>query len=181
MSRKMLGFLLLACLSPVIAQVDSDNRFKVQHDAEDRKWAQKTGLPLSEVRAIRIAAGISDDTQGSRIANIDAISLKGRNHILLVEGLCVKLHVIERRDNGFAEVWSLSALPSPAWKPEAGNHPGRGICPQAPRPPSVHATADGRIVLEVPIMRDAFQRTLPAETYTFAWDGAKYALVNDER
>lgn len=181
MSRTILGFLLLGCLSPAIAQVNSSDRFKAQHDAEDRKWAQKTGLPVSEVRAIRIAAGISDDSQGSRIANIDTISLKGRNHILLAEGLCIKLHVIERRDDGFTEVWSLSALPSPACKPEAGSRAGRGICPQAPRPPSAHATADGRIVLEVPTMLDAFQRTLPADTYTFAWDGVKYALVNDER
>jgi hypothetical protein len=178
----MLGLLLLAFLSPVIAQVDSGDGFKAQRVVEDRKWAQKTGLLVSEVQAIRIAAGISDEKSGSRITNIDATSLKQRNHILLVEGPCVKLHVLERRGNDFAEVWSLGALPNPSWKPDApANRPNRGICPQAPRPPNAQATADGRIVLDVPILLDAFQRTLPVDTYTFAWDGAKYVLMNDER
>jgi hypothetical protein len=35
--------------------------------------------------------------------------------------------------------------------------------------------------LEVPILLDAFEKTLPVDTYTFAWTGAKYVLVNDER
>jgi hypothetical protein len=175
----MLGLLLLAFLSPVIAQVDSRDRVNGQHDIDDRKWAQKSGLPVSEVQAIRSAAGITHDTPGSRIMTIDAVSLKQRNHVLLVEGPCVKLHVIERRSHGFAEVWSLSALPDPPWKPGArASRPGRGICPQAPRPPNAHATADGRIVLEVPILLDAFQRTLPADTYSFAWDGSRYVLAH---
>jgi hypothetical protein len=181
MSRKVLG-LLLAFLTPALAQVDSSDRAKGPHDLEDRKWAQKTGLPVSDVRAILVAAAISHDSIGSRITNIDAISLAQRHHILVVEGPCVKLHVIERGADGFTEVWSLNRIPSPAWKPDlAANRPGRGICAQAPRPPSAHATADGRIVLEVPILQDAFVRTLPIDSYTFAWDGAKYVLMNDER
>jgi hypothetical protein len=182
MWHKALILLLLACLSPAFAQVYSADGIKAQHDAEDRKWAQKTDLPVSEVRAIRIAAGISDDAKGSRISNLDAISLKRRNHILLVEGPCLKLHVIERGGNGFTEVWSLSELPNPAWKPgPAATHPGRGICMQAPRPPSAHATADGEIVLEVPILLDPFERTLPVDTYSFTWDGHKYVLADSER
>jgi hypothetical protein len=182
MGLKTLGLLLLTCLSPASAQVNPTDRFKAQHDAEDRKWAQKTDLPVSEVRAIRIAAGISDDTSGSRIANIDASSLKPRNHILLVEGACVKLHVIERGAGGFTDVWSLSELPRPAWKiGAAASRPASGICPQAPRPVTAHATADGRIVLEVPVLLDAFQRTIPVDTYAFTWDGAQYILVDGER
>lgn len=182
MWRKALELLLLTCLSPAFAQVYLTDGIKAQHDAEDRKWAQKTDLPGSEVRAIRIAAGISDDAKGTRISNVDAISLKRRNHILLVEGPCVKLHVIERGANGFTEVWSLSDLPAPAWKPgSAASRPGRGICPQAPRPPTAHATVDGRIVLAVPILMDPFERTLPVDTYSFTWDGSKYVLVNGER
>jgi hypothetical protein len=180
MSRKILGLLLIAFASPLAAQVNSADRVKAQYDAY-RKWAEKTGLSVSDVQAIRIAAGVPDDSIGLRIANIDAISLKQRNHILVVEGPCVKLHVIERGASGFTEVWSLRELPRPAWKAETPGRPGRGICPQAPRPPSAHATVDGRIVLEVPILLDAFQRTLPADIYSFAWDGAKYVLMNEER
>jgi hypothetical protein len=181
MWRKALELLLLACFSPAFAQVYSADGIKAQHEDEDRKWAQKTGLLVGEVRAIRIAAGISDDTKGSRISNIDAISLKRRNHILLVEGPCVKLHVIERGGSGFTEVWSLSELPRPAWKSgPAATRPSRGICTQAPRPPSAHATVDGRIVLEVPILLDPFERTLPVDTYFFTWDGSKYVLADSE-
>lgn len=182
MRPKTLVVFLLASCSPKFAQVNLAGGGKAQHEVEDRKWAQTTGLPVKEVQAIRIAAGISDDSRGSRIANIDAISLKQRNHILLVEGPCVKVHVIERRADGFTEVWSLKQLPSPAWKPDvAASRSSCGIYPQAPRPPSAHAAADGRIVLEVTVLMDAFQRTLPVDTYSFAWDGAKYVLVNDER
>jgi hypothetical protein len=182
MRRKALRLFLLLCCSPLFAQVNLSGSGKAQHEVVDRKWAQKTGLPVNEVQAVRIAAGISDDSRGSSIANIDAISLKQRNHILLVEGPCVRLHVIERHADSFTEAWSLTQLPSPAWKPDvAGSRSSRGICPLAPRPPSAHATADGRIVLEVPILMDAFQRTLPVNTYIFAWGGSKYVLVNDER
>jgi hypothetical protein len=181
MSHKTPGILLLACLSPLLAQETSGDRFKAQHDIEDRKWAEKTGLPVNEIRAIRIAAGISDDAPGLRIANLDAKSLKQRNHILLVEGPCVKLHVIERGAGGLTEVWSLNELPRPAWKIAQASRPGRGICSQSPRAPSAHATADGQIVLEVPFLLDPFQRTLPVDTYTFRWDGNTYIVVDGER
>jgi hypothetical protein len=181
MWRKMSGILLLACLGPTFAQVNPSDRVKAQHDADDQKWAQKAGLPVSEVQAIRIAAGVYGPTNFSRIVNLDASSLKQRNHILFVEGPCIKLHVIERGANGFTEVWSLSELPRPAWKIGATNRPARGICPQAPRLPSAHATADGRIVLEVPILLDPFERTRPVDTYFFTWDGAKYVLEDSER
>lgn len=59
MWRKTSGLLPLMCLIPIFAQVNPTDRLKAQHDADDRKWAQKTGLPVSEVQAIRIAAGVS--------------------------------------------------------------------------------------------------------------------------
>jgi len=174
--------LVLTSMGAIFAQMNTADRLKAQHDREDQLWAQKSGLPVSEVRAIRSVAGLSDATEGSRIVNIDANSLKRRNHILLVEGPCVKLHVVERGADGFTEVWSLSETPGPSWSIGAtANRPGRGICPQAPRPPSAHGTPDGRIVLEVPILLDPFERTLPVNIYSFAWDGTKYKISDDER
>jgi hypothetical protein len=36
----------------------------------------------------------------------------------------------------------------------------------------VHATGDGKIIVEIPMLSDAFQRTPTAETYTFnLWSG----------
>jgi hypothetical protein len=182
MWRKIPALLLLTCVSPIFAQVDPSDRRKAQQDADDRKWAQKTGLPLTEVQAIRAAAGILP-TNFARIMNLDVTSLKERKHILLVEGApCIRLHVIKRGATGFTEVWSLGELPRPAWKIGApANRSARGICPQAPRPASAHATPDGRIVLEVPILLDPFERTRPVETYTFTWDGGTYILADGER
>lgn len=148
------------------------------HDRDDDHWAIKARLPKTDVRAIRIAAGITDATVGVAIANLDAVTLR-RNQILLVDrqGQCIRLHVIERAAKDFKEVWSLTGLTGRGWKmDEISDRPGPGICSQSPRLPSAHATSDGRIVVEVPTLADAFQRAATAETYTFVWDGAKYTL-----
>jgi hypothetical protein len=71
MRRKMPGLLLLTCLSPMLAQVNPAERLKAQRELDDQKWAQKTGLAVSDVQALRIAAGIADGSNFSRIQNID--------------------------------------------------------------------------------------------------------------
>lgn len=185
MPGKMCGLILLTCMSVTLAQTNSADRVKAQRDREDRLWAQKSGLPASDVRTIRLLVGVSDTMFGSRILNIDAESLKQRKHILVVAGgACVKVHVLQRGANGFVEVWSLDETPprNLFWSTsETAGHPGRGICPQSPQPASAHATPDGRILLEVPILVDPFQRTLPVSTYSFRWDGSKYELADEDR
>jgi hypothetical protein len=148
-----------------------------RHDAEDQHWALRTDLPKSDIRAIRIAAGITGITQVVR--NVDAASFMRRNQILLVEsrGGCLRLHVIERNAGNFKEIWALNGLQDRGWTIEPVADPsGRGVCSQAPRGPSAHATSDGRIVVEVPTMTDPFQRSMPVISYSFAWDGSTYAL-----
>jgi hypothetical protein len=175
-------FALLTAIGAAYAQTDTDARVKARHDMEDEQWARKSGLPASEVRAIRLIAGISDTTLGAGILNIDAITLKPRNHILLAEagnGHCMRLHVLERNAAGFTEIWSLNEVP-PIWSHgKTANRPGNGICSQAPKAPNAHAMADGRIVLEVPILSDPFLRVVPVSTYSFTWNGSKYELVDE--
>ena len=158
---------------------------KMLHDREDQSWARKSGLDATDVHEMRLAVGISD-TSSSSIANIDANSLGRNKHILLVEALgqCVRLHVLERTVSEFKEVWSSSGITT-------NETPGRetvlsreietgrrqGFCSQAPRAASAHATADGRIVVEVPILFDLWEKTIPVYTYSFAWDGSKYVLL----
>ena len=118
-------------------------------------------------------AGITDTTENALILSIDAKSLANRRQILLTEagnGRCLRLHVMARKAEGFEEVWSLDELP---------DHPGRGICAQAPRSPSAYATPDGRIVLEVPVRFDAFERSVPVNSYSFTWDGSTYKPAGD--
>jgi hypothetical protein len=149
---------------------------------DDEKWAQKNEISAADVREMRIQVGILDSTVGAGILNVDAISLRHRRHVLLVEmgngGHCMQLHVFERSDSGFRKIWSLTDTPETRWTvPGSATRQGRGICPKAPRRPEAYATADGRIVVDRPVMTDAFQRSIPVETYSFAWNGKEYALV----
>jgi len=178
----MLGRICTVALlaAAVYAQTDRTALVKAQRDREDQHWAQTSGLSVSDIQALRQIAGISDPAIGSRILVLDASTLKQRNHILFAEmgtGHCMRVHVIERNSTGFTEVWSLNEAPRPLWLPASRS--GNGICSQAPKAPSAHATADGRIVVEVPILSDPFLRTLPVSTYWFTWNGAKYELVED--
>jgi hypothetical protein len=167
-----------------ISFAQMDNRLKMQHDREDQFWAQRNGLRTDDIRAIRLLVGISDTTRGAGIKNVDATSLKERNHILFVEagsGRRMRVHVFERTAQSFKEVWSLSEMPRHSWSAaETTNGSGQGICRQAPRDPSARATPDGRIVVEVPILFDPGQRTIPANTYSFGWDGKIYALLDKD-
>jgi len=176
---------LLAWISITFAQTDTVARLKERHDREDQFWARKNGLSANDIRAIRMLAGISDRSNGEVIKNIDANSLQQHNHILLVEtgnGHCMRLHVFERTLTAFKEIWSLSEMPGRNWPiGEIGNLPGGGICRQGPRDPSGHATTDGRIVVEVPVLSHIGQRTLPVSTYSFRWDGSKYIPLDDDR
>ena len=183
MRCKISALTLLAWTGIAFAQRPPD--LKALHDRDDQQWARKSGLSVNDVREIRILAGIADATDGAVIKHIDATSLKQRNHILFAEagnGHCMRLHVFERTAGAFREVWSLSDMPGPDWPIGAtASSSGRGICQQGPRSPSVHATSEGRIVLEVPILSDPFQRTVPAATFSFAWDGSKYIRLDDDR
>ena len=147
---------------------------------EDQEWAEKNEISAGDVRKMRIDVGILDTTPNARVFNLDAISLRHRKHTLLVEasnGSCTKLHVFERTESGFKEIWSLTDRPETHWTVPGATRQGRGICRKAGHPPEAYATADGRIIVEIPVMADAFQRSIPVETYTFTWNGKTYALV----
>jgi hypothetical protein len=159
----------------VFAQYDTrSNRLR-----EDQEWAQKNEISASEVREMRLQTGILDTTDNARILNLDAISLRHRRHVLVVEagaGHCMRLHVFERTSAGLKKMWSLTDRPETPWT-VPGSRSGRGICRKAPKLPAAYATADGRIIVEVPVMTDSFQRSIPVETYTFAWNGKDYSVV----
>ena len=175
---------LPTAIGAAYAQADSASIIKALRDLEDQQWARKSGLPVSDVRALRLMAGMSDASWGAVILNIDAVSLKSRNHILLAEagGHCMRLHILERNATGFTEIWSLNEMPGPIWPHgKTANRPGLGICSQAPKAPNAYVTPDGRIALEIPILSDPFLSTLPVSTYLFTWNGSKYELVDDDR
>src|SRR5437899_7563273 len=99
MLSKICGLCFATWIGIGFAQMDSASRLKMQHDREDRFWAQRKGLRADDVRAIRLLVGISDTTRGAGIKNVDATSLTERNHILFVEagnGHCMRVHVFKR-------------------------------------------------------------------------------------
>lgn len=176
MSAKLV-FLLVAGAAPVLAQLDRAPNEEAELARQDQAWAQKSGLTVDDVHALRTAAGITHlwGPGGSRIANLDTTSLKDRHQILLVEGFCLRVHVYERKGEGFAEVRAVTDIPDPDKSIAGpGNHPGRCIGIRAPIPPSAHATPDGKIVVEVPVLTELFVRPIPVSTYTFVWDGTTY-------
>jgi hypothetical protein len=131
--------------------------------SQDTTWAQRTGLQPSDVAAMRKFAGIPDRSFGQAILSLDAQSLKSRNQVLMTEaggGHCMRVHVFARARAGWKEVWALTD----------------GICSKAPVSPRVNVTLDGKIVIEVPVMADPFIRTIPVDTYTYAWKRSTYQL-----
>lgn len=83
---------------------------------------------------------------------------------------------MRREAAGFIEVWSLDKKPV-RYVPVVAT---QGICPQAPRLPTAYGTSDGRIVIEIPVMVDPLERTIPNEIYSFAWDGKTYRLQDEQ-
>jgi|HubBroStandDraft_6_1064221.scaffolds.fasta_scaffold622498_2 hypothetical protein len=150
---------------------------KSQQVDPDAVWASKSGLTVADIRSLRAAIGIPDTPSSRSINAIDANSLKLNSHILVVEfqRACLVLHVFERAPSGFKEVWSLDHVPSinsPFGPKESAQ--SQRICAQAPIPPRVHGTMDARIVLEIPVLADPSQRSIPPYVYSFTWDGNAY-------
>ena len=150
---------------------------KARHEKEDEHWAIANRIPKDDARAIRIAAGITDSAK-VMIANLDSNTLRQRGHILLVESIgCIRLHVLKHDGKAFKEIWTLTGIQDRGWTIDAiSDSPGPGICNNAPKPPSAHATPDGRIAVEIPSLTDPFQRSVPVTTHSFAWNGSKYVL-----
>ena len=192
MFRIVEGIAILAWVGLAFAQTNatsasSERMLKERHDREDQLWAHKSGLAATEIHDMRKAAGM-DDISSSSIANVDADSLKQNQHILLVEryGPCVRVHVLAHAATDFKEIWSSGTVSNPAPSRsrslvETGTDPGRGFCSEAPRPATAYATPGGRIVVQVPVLLDPFERSIPMYSYTFAWDGSKYALQDGDR
>ena len=169
----MLGFVNL-----VLAQTISPTAVFMarQQEQSDKHWAIMTGLPLTQVREIRLAAGLPDDG-AERIQNLDTKTLSSRNQILLVGGgSCLVLHVLQQNAHAYIQVWSLSDVPRGIGNNEVAGAGGK-ICGQGPARASAHVTSDGRIVVEIPVYDYPFQRAVVTRAYQYQWDGRAYNLI----
>ena len=147
----------------------------------DQHWATVTRLPVAEVRALRIAAGILDGSD-RRIESLDTSMLDSRKHILLFDrgvfSSCLVVHVLQQNTGDYSQVWSLSQVPTGIGNSEVSGT-GGPICMQGPRAPSVHTTTDALIVVEIPVYNYPFQRSVPMAAYRYRWDGHTYNLIEE--
>jgi hypothetical protein len=134
----------------------------------------QTALTQPETQALLKTLGIPDDTPRAhqRIVSIDANSLKPNGHILVVElkNACLVIHVMKQTDSAFAEIGTIDKITRAGFVTDEQE----AICSRGAPGPRVHATEDGRIVVEVPVPIDPGQRTFPSRTYSFAWNGQAY-------
>jgi hypothetical protein len=127
----------------------------------DQTWAARSGLEPGDIAAIRKLTGVP--APEFTILTLDTKSLRERNQVVLVEsgnGHCQRPHVLTKSaETGWRELW---IHPDP-----------RGLCAHAPVPPTIRVV-EGRIVIEIPIMKDPFIRAIPREVQTWTWNGTTY-------
>lgn len=140
-----------------------------RHLEEDRVWAGRTDLTPEQVRHLRLMSDVSDD-EAAYIDNLDTQNLKKLNHVLLVtasgNGHCLELTVFVRKGDDFQRVWSTEETPS-----------GAGFCRESPKNPEAFASADGRIVVNVPVFDYNKGTTKSADIYVYAWNGKTYDFI----
>lgn len=144
-------------------------------EQSDRHWATVTRLPIEQVREIRIAAGVSDDS-APPIKGLDTTMLSKRDQVLVVApGHQACLSVLQRNANGYTQVWAPAEVPRSKGNNEAIGGGGR-ICGQFS---SARFDQDGLVVIEMPVNNYPFQRSVPVRTYRYRWDGHTYNLIEE--
>jgi hypothetical protein len=111
LSHLLLGsrtLIAVALLSGCLSYGQATNWTQV-HAQDDARWAKRSGLPVEQVRQLRSAAGIGDDSSGL-IDNIDARTLAPYSLVLFAafEGSarCVDFWLLSKTKGGFEKFWS---------------------------------------------------------------------------
>jgi hypothetical protein len=145
------------------------------HQNNDRFWATRSGLPVEDVRRLRLAARIQDDQPSDPIELIDSRSL-GRGQVLLVTNTgdlhCLNVELYGRRwNNAFRKLWSVDATPT-----------NKAFCrPRTCRKPSVSVVKKGEISVMLPrAVSPADIACDENEVLTYKWRKRSYELTADQ-
>jgi hypothetical protein len=171
-----LAVMVLTLPAPLCAgvrtmQAESTFNWVTFHEKNDRKWSRKTGLPVKEVRSLRLAAGIADDEPLNPIDYIDAKTLPNGRILFIIaagSGHCLGVSVYVRRDKEFYEIWSAHEMPE-----------GAGFChPSLCRNPKAWATKANEIIVSVPMQSEAGEMgQCDSNTLLiYRWSGKTYEL-----
>ena len=140
------------------------NKGAVTNDS-DRTWALKSGLTLEEIHRLRKLVGVENEADGY-IDSIDSKTFKSRHHILVVtaggNGHCLDLYVFAHRGAEFRRAWAAEE---------------KGYCRESPKNPESFATADGKIVVKIPVYDYNRQANRAVDFYTYTWNGRTYKYV----
>jgi hypothetical protein len=143
----------------------------------DQEWAEMSGLSPGEVRRLRRLADVPDGSTDLYIANLDATNLASRRHILVVNSdsanRCRAPFVFERNGQDFRLVL-----------PEKLPHETYYCYETRSEPPSIWATPDGKILVEIPFMRcsEACNGCVAdSRIYRYEWNGVTYQNFEGER
>jgi hypothetical protein len=163
----------LVCASSVDAQPQPQG-WAARLEEDDRTWARRSGLSVTEVRRLRLVAGVTNDNN-AYIDHLDVRGLRARNHILLVtaagNGHCLELYVFRRRGSSFQRLWSVSGMPE-----------GAGFCRGSPRNPEAYVTRDAKIRVKIDYADyEALLANVETEYFTYVWNGRTYRLASRRR
>ena len=163
--------MFLLCESRVDAQLQG---WAARLQEDDQTWAHRSGLSVTQVRRLRLVAGVTNDNNAF-IDHLDVRGLRARNHILLVtaagNGHCLELSVFQRRGSSFRRLWSVS-----------GMQDGAGFCRGSPRNPEAYVTRDARIRVKIDYADyEALLANVETEYFTYVWNGRTYRLVSRRR
>lgn len=155
--------------SPTKSVAEFKQAVVARHREEDRLWADRTNLTPEQVRHLRLMSDVPDDEE-AYIDNLDTQNLKKLSHVLLVtasgNGHCLELIVFKRERDEFQHLWSTDETPN-----------GAGFCRESPRNPEAFASADGKIVVRVPVFDYNKGNTKSADIYIYAWNGKTYDFI----
>ena len=167
----LLGLFLLAVAHLAPAEPTVDENWTKIHHQDDVRWAKKTGLSPQQVRSLRAAADIDDDTEAARIDSLDTAALAFRKQVLLVtaagNGHCLTLTVFSRLGQSFQKIWEADEIPGVS-----------GFCHNGAysRDFNVRATKEGKIIVEVPKDTSGTEAFGGLKQLIYRWNGKTYVL-----
>ena len=136
------------------------------HAQDDASWAQRSNLPLQEVRRFRQLAEVPD-TSSDMIDNIDTSALAQHGRVVFAtyggSAKCVNFWVFSRSDNDFKQIWSNG---------QAGDQANFCADPRCSLPiAKMRSNLD--IEVEIPSYRGGFCAV--RSVGLFVWSGSDYA------
>jgi hypothetical protein len=146
--------------------------FQRENDAE---WARKTGLRETEIRRLRLNAGVPDGAPSNPIRLIESEKLPHGHLLLVMTGVsddCVTVSVWKPFNSQYERVWSIGKSPR-----------GLGLCHHSRcRDATAWVTEDQQIWVSVPRQNSSNEFGQCDETtyLKYRWNGQTYALTGEE-